>query len=149
MAVQVKTDNNPQPFVLHGQAYVEDKTLLAIGARSTVLKKYTVLAEIAATGKLAPFTSVSGTDGTAIPCYIYVGEEIPAATIAAGDVTDLRVISGGNVVVDEDQVIFDGGTLTAASVIGASSVWAQTVRKVLKDRGIILKGTDDISAYEN
>lgn len=149
MAVQIKTDNNGQPLVLHGQSYVQTKTLVTNAGRTTVLKPFTVLCEIAASKKVTPFVNAALTTGASIPCYIYVGETITAAAIVAGDVTDLPVLFGGYVVVDENQVVFDDGTLNADTVIGASSVWAQTARKVLEAHGIVLKGTEDISYYEN
>lgn len=149
MAVQNNLDNNNTPFILLANPGAEDAAavLLTIGARAVDLVKYTLMAKIAATGKYAPYTDETAVDGTALPAGIYMGDDIPFADIAAGDVVDLPILVGGGAFFDENQLVIENAK-TLDTVIGAASVNAQTVRDALKKIGLYSEDTVDISSFQ-
>lgn len=150
MAVQTTGTLDTTPFVLRGLPEAlqrNDATLLQDAGRVTPLAKYTVLAKVAATGKYVPWTSLVATTGAAIPRAIYMGEDVAAASLVAGDVTG-AVILEGDALVDEAKLVFDGGTLSLASVINPSDAvnkyWIVTGRDALKMWGIVPNGVNYI-----
>lgn len=152
MASEVISTLDTTPLVLRGLPEAlerSDATLLTDAGRVTPLAKYTVLAKVAATGKYVPWTSLVAVDGSAIPRAIYLGDDIAAATIAAGDVTGLHILDG-DALVDESKLVFDGGTLSLASVINPSDAttkyWIVTGRDVLEMYGIVPNGVNYIQA---
>lgn len=149
MAVQNAANLSTVPFVRSGTSYVkEGLTLLTDGARSTPLATYTLLAKVAASGKLVPFTNEAATDGSARPYGIYLGDAVAATDIAAGDVTDFGpVLVGGACTVDENQLVIENSK-TLATVIG-TGVTLTTVGDVLEDRGIFVEATVNFDEFEN
>lgn len=152
MASEVISTLDTTPLVLRGLPEAlerSDATLLTDAGRVTPLAKYTVLAKVASTGKYVPWTSLTATTGAALPRAIYMGDAIAAATIAAGDVTGLHILEG-DAIVDESKLVFDGGTLSLASVINPSDAtnkyWIVTGRDVLKMFGIVPNGVNYIQA---
>lgn len=150
MAVSVRLDNVNAPFILGGYPYTDQVAVLSQdGARATVLAFGTVMAKIAATQKWEPFTNAAAIDGTAIPLGIYVGDDVLAATLVAGDVTDAAIlVGGGGVLVDVNQLTIEN-SLTLATVIAAGAIAAQTVRDFLANIGIFVENTVATSAAEN
>ena len=152
MAVQTRVNNDTTPFILGGQSLVKKGTIAQDVARATVLKKYTVLAQIASTGKYTPYVSASQTTGASVPSAIYLGDDIAAADLVAGDVEDLDILVGGGCLVDKNQVVFDGGTLSNATVVNgaaANPYFVVTAEKCLSLFGIYQQDTIDISEIEN
>lgn len=151
MPVQTRLNNDTVPFIMAGQSLVKTGIIVQNGARATVLKKYTVLAQIASTGKYTPFVSLTTTTGASVPSAIYLGEDIAAADLVAGDVGDLDILVGGGCLVDKNQVVFDGGTLSNSSVVLAiaNAFWTMTAEKCLGLFGIYQQDTIDISEIEN
>jgi hypothetical protein len=150
MAVQASLDNTNVPLILSGDTFVKQDTIIQIGARAVPLLYGTVMARIAASGKWTPFINVAGVDGSAIPRGIYLGNDIPAATLVAGDVDNASILVGGNCTVNESLVVFDANTLTADSVIGTGTIHAATSRDVIAAvSGIFFEGTVNISEHEN
>lgn len=149
MSVQVRQDNNVVPFIRsgfplsRGDAVIEQDAL-----RSLPLEFGTVVAKVAANGKWTPFTDEGALDGTAIPQGIFVGSAIPAATIAAGDVSDVMILVGAGVVVAEDQVVLENSK-TLDTVITSGSIDLRTVRDWLAARGIFTQDTIAISNFAN
>jgi hypothetical protein len=88
-------------------------------------------------------TQGSGSNGANLPTGI-VKQAIPAADLAAADVTGIPVLLGGNVVVDENQIVLEG-SLTLDSVVVALS---KTIEQALGDRGIWMSDTIDISSHQ-
>lgn len=148
MSVQASASNVNYPFVLSGSPLIrEGQTILQDGARATVLATKTVMAKIAASGKWVPLTSASATDGTATARGIYIGDDITAAALVAGDVTD-AVILVGNAVVDESQLVIEN-SLTLATVVAGTTVNARTVSDDLASFGINTELTIAIDQLEN
>ena len=147
MAVQVSINNAILAFILSGLALSRsDQILLTDAGRSTPLLFGTLLAKVAATQKWVPFTSETATDGTASPQGIYIGPDIAAADIVAGDVIDLAVLVG-DAVVDVNQLVIENSK-TLDTIIGVTSVNARTVRDQLAFRGIFTEDTVNISGFE-
>ena len=129
MFVQSSSSNTTKPFVLGGMAMTKSNCIIKTnGARSTALAPFTVMAKVAATGKIVPLTDVTAVDGTAYPCGIYVGPSVTAASIVAGDVPNCPVIVGGSgLIVDSAQLVFENSltlsTVSAASLGTSDSVY--------------------------
>ena len=151
MSVQARSNNDTTPFILAGQSLIKKGTIVKDAGRTAVLKKYTVLAQVASTGKYTPYVSASQTTGASVPCAIYLGDDIAAADLVAGDVGDLDILVGGGCLVDKNQVVYDGGTLSNSSVVIAiaNAFWTMTAEKCLGLFGIFQQDTIDISEIEN
>ena len=152
MAVQTRVNNDTTPFILGGQSLVKKGTIAQDESRTTVLKKYTVLAQVASTGKYTPYVSTSQTTGASVPSAIYLGDDIAAADLVAGDVTGVDILVGGGCIVDKNQVVYDGGTLSNATVVNgaaANPYFVVTAEKCLSLFGIYQQDTIDISEIEN
>lgn len=148
MSMQARADNKNFPFILSGNSFVRDnETILTDGARSTVLKFGTVMAQVAATGKWVPQTSLTATDGTCTARGIYVGADIAAAALVAGDVVGCPILVGGGCSLDSQQVVLEN-SLTLASVVGGTTINARTVRDDLVRCGIFVESTVDIGGLE-
>jgi hypothetical protein len=83
-----------------------------------------------------------------LPSGVYLGPDIPAADIVAGDVLDIPVLVGNGVYIDENKVTIENSKLFT-TVIGAASVNARTVKDQLRWGGIFTVDTVDISSFEN
>ena len=151
MAVQTRSNNDTTPFILAGQSLIKKGTIVKDAGRTTVLKKYTVLAQVASTGKYTPYVSASQITGASVPSAIYLGDDIAAADLVAGDIEDVDILVGGGCLVDKNQVVFDDGTLSNASVVIAiaNAFWTLTAEKCLGLFGIYQQDTIDISEIEN
>jgi hypothetical protein len=151
MAVQNSENISNIPFILSGRGLVEEaSTILQDAARTAVLSFGTVMAKVLASGKWVPFEDAAAEDGSAIPQGIYVGGEIAAADIVAGDIEDCPILVGGDVTVDTEQVIIENDldldTVIAAAV---NSPVRKTVKDWLADKGIFIESTVDIDQHEN
>jgi hypothetical protein len=95
MAVQVRLDVDLTPLIRGGQSAVEQNAILLTDAgRSVPLVFGTLLSKVAASGKYVPFTDEAAVDGSALPSGVYIGPDIPAADIVAGDVPELPIYLG-------------------------------------------------------
>jgi len=143
MTVQVRTDFTNYPFILSGKgAQREAETIAQDAGRTTPLVKYTVMTYVGATGKWSPYTTIA----TEVPCGIYLGGDITAAELVAGDVVNRPILVGGlGCTVDESQLVFEN-SLTLESVVAALSV---TTRIALSWLGIFSEATIDGDELEN
>ena len=149
MTVQNRANNANLPFILSGRSFRNDQaTILQDAGRSAVLAFGTVMAKIAATGKWVPLIDVALTTGAGLARGIYVGAEISAAALVAGDVVDVPILEGGACTVDTEQVVLEN-SLTLADVVEAATVQARTIRDDLVRVGIFTEETVDISSFEN
>ena len=149
MSVQTRIDNVNIPFILEGNGRKKDGLVITKDTgRTADLAPYTVLAKTVATGKLVPLTSVTATDGTAIPFGIYIGPAIPFADIVAADVTGNTVLVGGNVVIDSGQLVFEN-SLTLDTILATTSIAARTIRDDFASKGIFERATIIIDSLEN
>lgn len=151
MAVQSRLDIDITPFFLSGsRIYKDDEVIVQDAGRIDPLLKNTVMAQVASNKKWTPLVSVSETTGASIAKGIYVGDDIPAATIAAGDVTSIPIVIGGDMVTfDKEKLVFDGDTLSLDDEIGIGTVSAHRVEDDLNRIGLFAEETVNISGYEN
>ena len=148
MAVQVRLDNINVAFYLDDSALAElDVTLLQDAGRSVPLACGTVMTKVAASQKWVPLTDLAAVDGTSIPLGIYVGNDIAAADLVAGDVTDITMIVG-RTVLDVAQLVLEN-SLTFDDIVTVGTTSLLTVKDYLAMLGIYLETTTAISAFEN
>ena len=148
MAYQASVTNTNFPLILSGEGLVkENETLLTIGGRSTNMVTGTLMAKYttgANAGKWAPWlnANLGATDGTQTPAGILVADTLLAATIAAGDVTNLAILVGGSVCqVDSSLLTIDGGTATLSSVPTVPTNACRTAEQLLNMIGIFPTST--------
>jgi len=158
MAVQARLDQSNIPFLLEGKSLVDmAETILQIAGRTVVLYKYTLMSQIASTGKWAPWlqANLAGTTGIQRPLGIYMGDDITAAALAAADVVNCPIMRGGaGVVVDEGQLVFDKGDTGAGTPCTLADIPTVPTNQALQARalmhmlGIFPKSVYGISAIE-
>lgn len=145
--LQATLTNDTTPFYLAGgpALFRDSETMATSGAGPDILK-YTVLAQDPTTRKWTPFINIAATDGTAWPRGVYLGETILSATIIAGDVTDIQVLVGGNVHVDEAKLVFEAAAVALTDQLGpvdAAGVQQMTVRRALEEIDIYPQPTQN------
>ena len=146
MSVQTQSDNKNTPLILNDGLSVNRSVVIAQNAgRVADLVHGTVLAKITVSGLYVPFTNEAAVDGSAYPLAVYIGGDIPFADIVAGNVEGAISILGGDVVLDENQVVFENAK-TKNTVIGTLAT-AKTAEDSLMDKGIFLKDTVEISQF--
>jgi hypothetical protein len=149
MAVQERQDLSNTPLILSDESDVENHSIIQNESRTTELLYGTVMAQIAASQLWTPFISVAGTDGSGVPRGIYLGDNIAAADLVAGNVEDIPILVG-NAKVNESEVIWDGDTLDADTVVAPATVEARTARRALEESvNIRLEATVNATAHEN
>lgn len=149
MALQGQTDHKNFPLVTSGRTLVRSAQIILTDAgRSTVLKRGTVMAQVAASGKWVPFTDETATDGTGTARGILYSDDVAAAAIAAADVTDnVIIVAGFPATIDSQQIVIENSK-TVATVIGATTVNARTVRDDLARIGLFVETTLDVTLLE-
>ncbi len=149
MEVQSSVNNINVPFFLDSQgAYNQSgQTIFGDGARVGDLKFGTVMAQNAVTKKWFPHTDPAAIDGTARPRGIYIGEDIPEATLKAGDVEDSRILLGGTALVNESLVIFEVGDKDTTFAPG--NVQMSRLEDLLAEIGIFFGQFENNSELEN
>lgn len=96
-----------------------------------------------AVGKYVPLNP-AGVDGSQIFAGIYLGEEITAAALVAGDITTSPMLVGGTCTIDENQLVFENSaTLATLQSDG------KTIEQAMAVYGIFAEATIDIDEYEN
>lgn len=83
-------------------------------------------------------------NGAQIPIGVFLGSEILAATIVAGDVVDEPILVGGCCTIDENQLVIEG-----AATLDSILVNGKTIRDTLYEIGIFSEDTVDIDSFEN
>jgi len=149
MPVQSERDSSNVPFILSGISFVsEAETLLQDAGRATPLVYGTLMAKVAASQKWVPFIDETETDGAAIPQGIYLGADITAAELVAGDVVDRPILEGGSLTIDVQQLVIENSKLLT-TVITVGTTDLRTVRDHLMAKGIFTETTVDITEFEN
>jgi hypothetical protein len=158
MAMQSSATLKNFPLILSGAPLVRDnETLLTDGARATVLKRGTVMAQVAASKKWVPLTDIAAvTTGAAVARGILLSEDVTAAALVAGDVTGQVILVGGAAVtLDSQQVVLEN-SLTLNTVVSDDPAGADNdvvnVRRIEDDLariGLFVENTIDISKLEN
>ena len=152
MTVQASATNANFTLVLSGEALSRSVTLLTDAGRTTALVYGTLMAKVAATQKWVPFTSEVAIDGSAIPQGIFVGNDVTAAALVAGDVVDVPVLVGGLFTYDNQQLVIENSKLLTTVVPASNSAavyLTQTVADYLECKGIFSELTVDIDGLEN
>lgn len=148
MAVQAETDNTNVAFIRTGISFVKNVSIAEDSERSAVLAYGTLMAKVAASQLWTPFIDETATDGTSIPQGVYLGPEIAAAVIAAGDVPDSLMLIGGALTIDANQLVIENSK-TLVTVITVGTTDLRVVRDYMANRGIFVENTIDISSFEN
>jgi hypothetical protein len=147
--MQVTKNNSNVPFIRGGSPLTKVGTLLQDAGRAAVLAPFTLVAKVAASQKYVPFTDETAVNGSAIPAGIYLGSEVAAADLVAGDVADAVIlVGGGGVTIDVDQLVIENSK-TLNTVITVGTTQLTTVRDHLANRGIFAEETVDVTGYEN
>lgn len=148
MSVQNSINNTVIAFILWGVGLLRnDAVIFTDAGRATPLVFGTVMAKIAATGKWVPLTNLAAVDGSALAQGVYVGADIAAADIVAGDVVDVNILVG-EAAVDVTQLVLEN-SLTLDDVMEAGTVNERMVRDQLAYRSIFAEDTVAISEFEN
>ena len=98
---------------------------------------------VTANGDSVPFDA-EAVDGSEIPSGIFMGTDILAASLVAGDVVDNPVIYSG-LIFDQDKLVFDNGTDTLATVLATG----RTIRAELELMDLVAQDTDLTTNFEN
>lgn len=77
-------------------------------------------------------TDATGETSESIPAGLFWNDDLASASIVAGDVTNQKLLVGGNIQIDEDKIVLEN-SLTLASVVVSTG---KTVRQHLIDIGI-------------
>ena len=104
-------------------------TVLSAGTAGTDVTGTSFLNGLTAVGTV---TAATGEPSVAVPAGIYMGSEITAAALVAGDVDDQALLVGSDKMIDEDKIVLEN-SLTLASVVVATG---RTIRQHLEDMGI-------------
>ena len=153
MPVQNRADLNNNPFILSGTSLAKNaEVLLTDAGRSVDLVRLTLMSKVAATGKWVPFTDETATDGTGIPQGIFLGDDVAAADLVAGDVVDQSILVGSALTYDDAQLVIENSKLLTTVILatgGADNVFTQTVADYLENKGMFAESTVDIAGFEN
>ncbi len=98
---------------------------------------------VAANGKGVPFDS-EAVDGSEIADGIFMGADITAAALVAGDVVDNPVVYSG-LKFDEAKLVFDNGTDTLDTLTATG----RTIRAELELMDLVGKANDVTTNFEN
>jgi hypothetical protein len=148
--IQTEGQLDNTPFLLSGTPIKTTTSVIKqIAGHVGDLKQFTLMAKIGEggdAGKWLPFTDEAATDGTAIPQGIYVGADIAEASIQGGDISDVEILIGGNVMVAEEKLVIEAGkTLDTIIIVGTTD--KRTVRDHLQDAAITPRPTIYINEY--
>jgi len=149
MAVQARLNNVTVPFIKSGSTYVENGIIAQDVGRTVDLLQNTVMAFNATNQNWVPFISLVDTEGESVPRGIYLGDDILAADLVAGDIEDVEILVGGCCTVDQELLVFDEDTLDQDSIVNPANIEARTTRACLANVGIFIEDTVDISEQEN
>jgi hypothetical protein len=161
MSQQTVLTNSSAPLILQGVGYIKDtQTILTDGSRTVALPQYTVMSQIASTGKWTPWinANLGGTTGTQYPMGILIAPVggVTAAQLVAGDVTGVSILyAGKGCEIDSSLLVFDGGSTGVGTLNTLSSVptvptnLAKTAEQLFAERGIICVTTTQVDQYEN
>jgi hypothetical protein len=93
----------------------------------------------------AVLAAATGFESINIPAGIYIGDEILAATIVAGNVPNCPIMVAGPVTLNDSQIVLEGGLAMTDEITAMRKV----IRIALADRGLVVKHTTLIHGYEN
>jgi hypothetical protein len=157
---QSRADSNSFPVILHGMGFIKDnETLLTDAARTVPLAQFTVMSQIASTGKWVPWVSNTLTDttGKALPLGILMSNGgVTAAALATADVTGAQIMHGGDgCALDYSQLVLDRGSTgvlsanTFTTPISVGQMFNLTAEAFLALRGMFLEPIVALDNLEN
>jgi hypothetical protein len=146
MSVQTNLDIDTTPFILlelPRAVRVDNAVILKNTGRSGNLEPYTLMAQVSASGKWVPWTSVTAEDGSATPSGIFLPSDIQGAiteaAIKAADVKDVSILKFG-AEFDESKLVIEN-SLTLETVIEPSDATTlyggKTARQILLEKSLI------------
>lgn len=138
------TNYDTSTLVVGGKrVLVGNATIVADAGRTAVLKENTVMGFIPSTGKWTPF--VGATLATTVNVGVYVGPDIAAADLVAGDIDGNSIIVGGTerLLVREDLLVIDEDTTTLDTAVGTGDT-ATTARHILYRAGIYAQNSNTL-----
>ena len=94
----------------------------------------------------ATLTAGTGNDGTNLPTGIYMGGNITAAELVAGDVVNRPIITGGEGVLYDSALIILENSLTLNSVVVAKQ---KTIDACFNELGLFKKSAVETTELEN
>jgi hypothetical protein len=147
MPVQSRNDVTINRLFLSGDLAVEDSaTLLTDAGRTTPLVNRTVMAKDPTLKKWVPLTDVAAVDGTDTPRGIFIGDDITAAALVAGDVLNQSIVVAGSVgTFDRDLIVLENSlTLDTEIVAGL-----KTIEDALRELGLVPESVEYVSQHEN
>src|SRR3990172_4636397 len=145
MAVQVRLDNKTPPLVRNGVPEYRNGVITQDAQRAVDLLHNTVMALNVVTLLYVPWNSLVALEGMAIPVAVYVGDDILAADLVAGNIEDCAMLVGGAAVeVDESLLVYDQDILNRDSVVGVTNG-----ELMLRDKGFFMMDTVDQTLHEN
>jgi len=148
MAVQIGNENTNVPFIHNEDSIVRDCTIAQDAQRTEDLLQYTVMAYNATNQNWVPFTVLNDTEGESMPRGIYLGEDIDADDLVAGDIEDVSILVK-NGIVNRDMVVWDQDLQTAESVVNPATVNATSAEMALiETANITMEDVEAISDYE-
>jgi len=156
MSQQISGNNSSIPFAIgHSPIIREQETILQEATRSVVLKQFTAMCRATVTGKWTPITSASitATDGKAMSFGIYIGDDIPSATLVAGDTTGPILVA--DALYDNSQLVWGTGPTgvlgaqTLTTLVGGAAIASFSLQDLSEMRGLIPVSTQVIDAFEN
>ena len=142
MTVQTDSTNQNAPFITSGNSFTKTGTISQDAQRAADLLQFTVMAYDADNEEWVPFNTLGQLHGISVPQGIYLGDDIAAADLVAGDIDDCPILIGGCCTVDTEAVVWDQDLLNAATEIGI----LLTAEACLRSFGIFLEDTEAISA---
>ena len=149
MAVQSRRDNATNKLIRTENSLVRSGVIAQDATRTTPLLENTVMAFNATTLQWVPFNSLIAVNGESVPRGIYIGGDIPAADLVAGDIEDAPILVG-NAVVDRDMVVWDQDTLNEGSIVNPANIEARTALYALQQAAnIYFEDSILISYFEN
>lgn len=149
-AVQTSLDNTTVPFIKYGTTFVINGSIAQDAARTTDLLQNTVMAYNPTNQNWVPFNDLTQTNGESVPRGIYLGDDIDAADLVAGDIDDIAILVGGCCTVDQQLVVWDDSTLDEDDIVNPGTIEARSARQALRAAaGIWIEETVDISEFEN
>jgi len=136
MALESKLTIDTTGTILGGSGnFKDDQTIEQDAGRGAAdMVNFTVMVRDATTEKLKPMTSLTDVTTEALPVGLLF-QTVDAADIVAGDVTNQKLLVGGNIQIDEDKIILEN-SLTLESLITVPAGAQRTIRTALQSLGI-------------
>lgn len=149
MAVQTRQDFDGSSIFRYGVRITTEGVIAQDGGRSTDLVQYTLMGKLQASGKWVPFTDETATDGTGFSLGIYIGEDILAADLVAGDISDAQIIIAGSVLILDESFLTIENSKTLDTKVENGTKDFRTIEEKLQSIGIYFTENIHVTNVEN